>query len=151
MCALHAREEVVILIRCGVLEWHLRQFLEVVVRATIYRPADPRDRPSRGAVWLAGDRLEDRSWEHISSLLDATGDLSRSWAGVWWEGREGMAGRNGEIDRNVFYWEQRGVVSCEFQRDIGYDWVALRLNVPEDAVELILQTAAALNGGATSG
>src|SRR5271165_2424841 len=71
------REEVAILVRCWVPEARLREFMGVIARATIYSPAEPRDRPPHGAVWLEGDRLEDSCWDHIQGLLDPTGTVSR--------------------------------------------------------------------------
>jgi hypothetical protein len=139
-------EEIAILIRCWVPEVRLREFLEAVVRATIRLPADPRHRPPLGAVWLDGDRLEDRCWDHIWGLLDRTGTVTRSWMGVCWECREGMGDRGDTADRHLFPWEQ-GMIACELQRDDGYDGVSVRLGVPPEVVELIRQTAIALGGG----
>jgi len=142
------REEAAILVRCWVPEVRLREFLEVVVRATIYSPSDPRDRPPRGAVWLDGGRLEDRCWDHLQGLFDRTGTGTQSWMGVWWKGREGMGDWHSPAERHLFPWERRGVVACELQRDDGYDGVRVRLAVPPELAELVRQTAVALGGGA---
>jgi hypothetical protein len=117
------------------------------VRATIHSPADPRRRPPPGAVWLDGDRLEDRCWDNIRSLLDRTGTVTRSWMGVWWECREGIGEPRSPADRSLFPWEQ-GAVACELQCDDGYDGVSVRLAVPQEVAGLVRQTAVALGGGA---
>jgi hypothetical protein len=141
------REETAILVRCWIPEVRFREFLEVIVRATIYASSDSRVRPCHGAVWLDGDHLEESCWDHIQGLLDRTGTLSRSWMGIWWEGQEGMSNRYG-AELHLFPWEKRGVVSCELQLDDGYDGVNVRLNVAPDLAPLVCQTAIALGGGA---
>jgi hypothetical protein len=64
--------------------------------------------------------------------------------GVWWESGEH---KQDEAERFLFPWEKRGVVSCEFQYDDGYDGVIVRLNLPPDAVPVVRETAMALGGG----
>jgi hypothetical protein len=122
--------------------------LEVVVRATIHTPTDPRHRPQWGAVWLDGDRLEDRCWSHIRGLLDRTGTDTQSWWGVWWVGGEGMGGQDDTTERHLFSWEKRGAVACVLQCDDGYDGVNVRLSISPAVAELVRQTAVALGGGA---
>jgi hypothetical protein len=106
-------------------------------------PTDPRYRPPRGAVWLNGDRLEDHCWDHIKGLLDRTGTFTGTWMGVWWESREGMSD-----DLSLFPWERGGVISCELQRDDGYQGVSVRRSVTPEVAALVRQTAVALGGGA---
>jgi hypothetical protein len=122
--------------------------MEVVVRATIYSLSDPRERPNRGAVWLDGDRLEDRCWDSIRDLLERTGTSTQTWIGVWWESREGVCDRWGPAEQHLFPWEKRGVVCCEFQSDNGYDGVSVRISVAPEVAELVCRTAVALGGGA---
>jgi hypothetical protein len=122
--------------------------VEVVVRATIYSPPDPRARPCRGAVRLVGDHLEESCWENIQAILERTGTGSRTWMGVWWKSREY---KYDEAERFLFPWEQSGVVSCEFQRDDGYDGVSVRLNVSPEVVPLVRQTTVTLGGGVGQG
>jgi hypothetical protein len=140
-----------ILVRCWIPEGRLREFMEVVVRATIYSPSDARERPNRGAVWLDGDRLEDRCWDSIRDLLARTGTSTQSWIGVWWENREGISHRWIPEERHLFEWEKRGVVCCEFQSDNGYDGVRVRISVAPEAAELVRRTAVALGGGVGQG
>jgi hypothetical protein len=118
------------------------------VQATgIFRPA-PEYRPPYGAVWLDGNHLEERCWNHIRGLLDRTGTLTRSWMGLWWE-YQGEAGEgNGPPEGRLFPWERGGMVRCELQRDDGYDGVCVRLDVPAELADLVRRTAVALGGGA---
>jgi hypothetical protein len=122
--------------------------VEVVVRATIYSPPNPRTRPCRGAVWLDGDRIEETCWENIQAILERTGSARRTWIGVWWESREY---KYDDGEQFLFPWEQSGVVSCEFQIDDGYDGVSVRLSVAADVIPLVCQTAVALGGGVGQG
>jgi hypothetical protein len=136
-------EEVAILVRCWIPEDRLREFVEAVVRAAGISRQPPGYRPPFGAIWLDGDRLEDRCWEHIRGALDWTGTLARSWMGFWWECPSGA-----EEDRRLFPWEWRGVVRYELQRDDGYNGVSVRLEIPPELAESVCRTAIAVGGGA---
>lgn len=115
------------------------------MRATIYSPPDQRVRPCGGAVWLDGDRLEERCWENIQAIIERTGSGNRTWMGVWWESQEY---KWDEAERFLFPWEKGGVVTCELQYDDGYDGVSVRLNINCETVPLVRETAVALGGGA---
>jgi hypothetical protein len=117
--------EVTILVRCWVPEKRLREFVEAIVRSIgIDRPGGYRP---CGVIWLDGDRLEERGWEHITELLALTGADSRTWMG--------------------FSWRSPDLIRCELQRDDGYDGIFIRIEVPMVWVALVGQTAAALGGG----
>ena len=113
--------------RCWIPETRLREFIEVIVRgAGIDRSRLPCG-PHRGAVWLDGDRLEERCWEHIWELFDRTGTFTRTWMG--------------------FSWPSQHEVWCELQRDDGYQGACIRLEIPRELADLVRQTAVALHGG----
>ena len=84
-------------------------------------------RPPYGQIWLDGDRLEERCWQHLSGLLERTGTLTRTWMG--------------------FSWSSPNEIRCELQCDDGYDGVFVRIEVPPTWVKLVGQTAVALGGG----
>src|SRR5262249_32676416 len=100
-------EEMPILIRCWIADTRLREFVEVVVRATIYSPPDPRHRPCPSAVQLDGHRLEESCWENIQAIIERTSSDNRAWLGVWWECREYQYD---EAERHLFPWEKSGTV-----------------------------------------
>jgi hypothetical protein len=88
----------------------------------------PGYRPPPGAIWLDGDRLEERCWNHLRDLLSRTGTLTRTWMG--------------------FSWQSQGEVRCELQRDEGYDGIVVRIEVTPEQVGPVRETAVALGGGA---
>lgn len=92
--------------------------------AGVQRPDDPRYRPCYGAVWLDGERLEERCWETIRGLLDGTGTGSSTWMGFSWPGEGGAE------------------VRCELQLDDGYDGVCVRFEAGPELAELVRQSAA---------